>query len=241
MSREHVLPRWLRDAVEVGDQPGTHILGIDQERVREWQALPFTTQSRRVCLSCNTGWMARLEDDTRPILGPLIGGPIDTVLSVDQQAVATSWALKTAMCVQLISPREWWPIPQRHFAQLYESRDGRLPLPGSYAWLGRYRASRPQTRHLIQPLQIDAETKGLAHPPDAYAASFAVGEMAIQVVGRFSPTTDLTFEHGDHLVVKKHENTSRKNAPKMSVLARAHRLHDRLWDLLLVLAERAAS
>jgi hypothetical protein len=25
----------------------------------------------------------------------------------------------------------------------------------------------------------------------------------------------------------------------MSVLARAHRLHDRLWDLLLVLAERA--
>jgi hypothetical protein len=196
MSREHVLPRWLRDAVEVGDQPGTHILGIDQERVREWQALPFTTQSRRVCLSCNTGWMARLEDDTRPILGPLIGGPIDTVLSVDQQAVATSWALKTAMCVQLISPREWWPIPQRHFAQLYESRDGRLPLPGFYAWLGRYRASRPQTRHLIQPLQIDAETKGLAHPPDAYAASFAVGEMAIQVVGRFSPTTDLTLNMG---------------------------------------------
>jgi hypothetical protein len=41
------------------------------------------------------------------------------------------------------------------------------------------------------------------------------------------------------LAVKTHEDVSRKNAPKMSVLARPHRLHDRLWDLLLVLAERA--
>ena len=39
--------------------------------------------------------------------------------------------------------------------------------------------------------------------------------------------------------VKTHDNVSTKNAPKMSVVARAHRLHDRLWDLLLVLAERA--
>jgi hypothetical protein len=35
------------------------------------------------------------------------------------------------------------------------------------------------------------------------------------------------------------KNVSTKNAPNMSVVARAHRLHDRLWDLLLVLAERA--
>src|ERR1035437_7428011 len=166
------LAGWPRDApTEVTGGPRRPLApfpaAVGASAVRRSWALPSPPPPRVVCLSGNTGWMARLEDDTRPILGPLIGGPIDTVLSVDQQAVATSWALKTAMCVQLISPREWWPIPQRHFAQLYESRDGRLPLPGSYAWLGRYRASRPQTRHLIQPLQIDAETKGLPHAPDA--------------------------------------------------------------------------
>jgi len=67
MSREHVLPRWLRDAVRSATT-GHHILGIDRERVREWAGAALPTIPPRLP-GVATRMDGPLEDDTRPISG----------------------------------------------------------------------------------------------------------------------------------------------------------------------------
>lgn len=183
ISGEDVLPRWLYKAT--GSQPkGTHIVGHDGTPVKTWVALPYHTTSRRVCRACNTGWMATLETATIPTLRPKVQGDVrKKVLTVGELATVARWALKTAMCVQLIDDRD--VIPDDHYRRLYATRDTGLPIPGCHAWLGCFAPSRPMSRHRIQPVLGQVEIDGdpvrrLTYQP--YVTTVAVGHVAIQTI-----------------------------------------------------------
>jgi hypothetical protein len=70
LSDEHMVPKWLRKALQIREQvrefSGTAYVGA-----AETLAIVF----HEMCVSCNRGWMERLERDARPVLGPLLLGP----------------------------------------------------------------------------------------------------------------------------------------------------------------------
>lgn len=98
LTREHVIPRWLRGPL--ADTP--------RWEKDMWYRTEFSMDSspalqqrrtdqilRRVCGSCNSGWMSDLEVEVRPLLEPLIAGEVLVVSGSDQELLRR-WALKTA-------------------------------------------------------------------------------------------------------------------------------------------------
>lgn len=73
-SREHALPRWVVEVTGLADNPVLSWYVSDQTGV-ELQGGPRGTDNlvtKRVCHSCNTGWMSDLENQVKTFIEPLI-------------------------------------------------------------------------------------------------------------------------------------------------------------------------
>jgi hypothetical protein len=140
LSREHVVPRWLTNALP----EQARFRGQDQQIVLQF---PGHAQSRlvlphremrepfngmtvkAVCRSCNSGWMGGIEETVRPILSPLFRGKSQELKAVDAQVIAT-WAVKTALMAQLTSAEGMaalGPIYRAFYAE-------RTPPQNSVVW-----------------------------------------------------------------------------------------------------------
>ena len=97
-TREHVIPRWLAQYLDndIGVDGGLWIRsGEPLERLPLIWRRRTDLILRRVCASCNSGWMSRLESDAQQFLRPLIAG--ETIkLTPTSRLVLSRWALKTA-------------------------------------------------------------------------------------------------------------------------------------------------
>jgi hypothetical protein len=127
-SREHVFPRWLLSHLEAHDEifkgniwtfPNEPTIIFDE---REHDALSLVLGN--VCKSCNTGWMARLEEDTRPFLEALSVDRSPMVLTNNQCIILAKWTFKTASTLNYSSNYKRI-IPLDHIRQFYTS--DRLP------------------------------------------------------------------------------------------------------------------
>src|SRR6266851_2569958 len=98
-SDEHIVPKWLMNHLGIRDMPFTservdvrsgQTFGRRQHTVRSFVA-------GRVCANCNNGWMAELEEQTRPILIRLIADPHElSKLHGDERDIVARWMFKTA-------------------------------------------------------------------------------------------------------------------------------------------------
>ena len=89
--------------------------------------------TRAFCRACNGGWMAQLEEATRPVLGPMIRSRPTTLLGEREQRLLTLWATKTALAFQTMElTSTQWALPE-DFATLHARSE---PPPGSQVWLG---------------------------------------------------------------------------------------------------------
>ncbi|VXB04450.1 hypothetical protein [Aeromicrobium sp. 9AM] len=126
-TREHVWAQWMRKSVgaqqllkgatgrrvpvAVGDlqidERGKYQL-VERDIVRVAELLPHVTID--VCLGCNGGWMKRLEDDAKTLMGPwsAAGWPIQ--LDQDAQTALAVWATKSWMAYALIHQRDEGPF-----------------------------------------------------------------------------------------------------------------------------------
>lgn len=167
---EHVVPEWvgpfLRDVMKEGGRgrvthtwrPGSRSSTGPRE---------FTTDSPQlvasaVCNGCNTGWMSDLEVQTKPILSRLIMGQRAT-LTVDEQEVLATWAVKTALTFQLARSAPDRDIdPARVLPEL--RRRGRPPL-GCYVRLAATHNGpavwEQATRSVLQSSKPVTETPAL--------------------------------------------------------------------------------
>ena len=141
VSREHVLPAWLKELFP-RDEHSTHtfgtinpssIIGIPRIVQRKRPGHSGTAKVRVVCESCNSGWLSRLEEDVKPILIPLINGK-RCGLPLDMQKTLATWAAKTAMTAEQARPRE------RGISQAERSWLKEHLIPPSYwsVWLAGY-------------------------------------------------------------------------------------------------------
>lgn len=104
LSLEHVIPRWLGPRLGVGrithayePPPGS------EEASLEWSSDGVDLKVRRVCMSCNNGWLSRLEETVYLPLGAMVEGS-SRKLSVDEARSVSRWALKTCVMVAAAEP-----------------------------------------------------------------------------------------------------------------------------------------
>jgi hypothetical protein len=136
-SREHYVPDWILQIIDiqvgasrvVGDSPPISFSGSRKNfRVRS------------VCGDCNGGWMSKLEQDSKPTIGPLLrGSDIVTPIDTAQQSVVARWAVKTAMVNETTAP------PPPKIGSYFYTKDEceRLRLtssipPKTIVWIGKF-------------------------------------------------------------------------------------------------------
>jgi hypothetical protein len=141
---------------------------------KTWLGPTFTT--KRICGSCNNGWMSELESRVRKTMGGLIND-ISLVLNREQQQSLALWASKTAMVIEGAkqSKNNFYSVEQRH-----SFRRTLAPPPDTAIWLGR----------CAQSNMLHGEARKL-HPrksatpnplDDGCATTFVIGRLVIQLL-----------------------------------------------------------
>jgi hypothetical protein len=88
---------------------------------------------RTACETCNNGWMSRLEQDTIPVLKPLLAD-LSIRLSSEEQILLATWALKTGMVLDSIYKLNRF----FHRDECAGIREARTILAGTVIWIGRF-------------------------------------------------------------------------------------------------------
>lgn len=190
LTREHVLPDWLTQS------------GVDLERVvhqagplnvlpRQWQDAPFRTAVKMVCAGCNSGWLSKLENATKPVIAPLLHGE-SRRLPVEDQALLAAWTCKTALVSLLVSSNPAAPgAPDDEYSALYRQKDRMEPLPFSRYWIGSYDGTRAASIW-VTPFVVDVV--GADSPPGSpsgYAITLTLGRLLVQGVRFTQPMLEV--------------------------------------------------
>ncbi len=176
VTREHAWPDWLNSILR--DREGWTFTHSDEDRgiARQWTGPRLDQTVRRVCGTCNGGWMSQLEADTKPIIVPMILGR-NVRLDSFQQELLRRWAYKTILMLALAS--ETSPIPTSHYSWFYEHRD---PPPSVNLRMAMYAGTRWTNYFRNQALAVEG---GDLEPtyPNGYYATVVVGRLTFQALG----------------------------------------------------------
>jgi hypothetical protein len=169
LTKEHILPLWVdRLTKQVhGHGKVQHIAGaslggplseeaFDEAKtkypaLRTWQANSSEVTIRRVCSTCNSGWLQRLETSVRPLLTPAILGTERVAIRPREQMLISRWALKTALLLRYVrQPVNPPPEERTTWVMTHEE-----PPPQAGVWLAAYGGSAhawvQMSRHNLEP------------------------------------------------------------------------------------------
>jgi len=177
MTVEHVLPQWIGDELQVTG-------GVEARKGPAGEYLygskNLSVGLRKVCGTCNSGWMASLEGTVRPILAPLMRNDGPAQLSIADLALASVWATKTALLLELANASVRGPAyaPESHFHAVFEQPT--RPPEGVQVWLFAVNA-RPDRRLATA---FGGWMEDTNHRPTGYFHTFHVGALGLQVLGQ---------------------------------------------------------
>lgn len=107
ITREHILPRWLADEIQLPGVSYKHYRH-DEDTVQDELVRIHGLGSlaiKNVCASCNNGWMASLEDRARPTLLGLMNMKTALLqMTPEERATVAAWAIKTAFMIASAQP-----------------------------------------------------------------------------------------------------------------------------------------
>lgn len=174
LTDEHVWPKWVSRALKrfPGAAGGARPFVIKGERDRRTSLIDVCAP---VCALCNNRWLSSLEQDAQRLLEPMILGR-ESRLDVRDQRLAATWAVKTALMIDLSSGEPI--VPLGYYRDLAHRR---APPPSVRVWIAGYAGPAPAW----------ASRKGLwievprnAHP-NAFAVTLTAGALILQVAGHF--------------------------------------------------------
>jgi hypothetical protein len=119
-AKEHVIPQWLLDHLRIRKEVIFQaVASSDDGLTRETRELVADQLLEgRVCESCNSGWMSKLENQAKPVLCPLIDGTRTVhALAEEECEILSKWAAKTAFILSNATPLKE-PVPQHHLRGL---------------------------------------------------------------------------------------------------------------------------
>lgn len=197
VTKEHVFPQWLNQYLPPGRQQteqaryGAGAFDVTRQSV----GLDFTV--KKVCASCNNGWMSQLEDSSKDALEPLIIQQDLDLISLQQQRQIALWATKTAMMADQVQQE---PLLPSH--QLRRMRTHRAIPGGTRVWLG----SCPERNPTVTSHTVRVDLSGVSTPgtprPVGYYCPMKIGHLCIYV---YFPAADVVIQHAPefHLSVAR--------------------------------------
>ena len=146
LTREHIWADWLKKFVprphtftrhtldrQKHDEISGKIIGWSKKGRLNRSGDPRSQKMPVVCMTCNTGWMSKLQELAKPILAPLIIGNW-TDLDVISQKTLSAWATMFVMVY------EW--ADEETLASTQDERtyfkSNRTPPNHWMIWMGRY-------------------------------------------------------------------------------------------------------
>ena len=208
ISKQHLIPAWMQKVVPLDPNQRNHISATHMTRhsavappqrrysVTQRNGAPQSRRLRKVCVSCNTGWMSQLETLVKPFLAPmLIGDPRN--LTANQQQALAAWA------EQVVMVNEFAELNQVVSSQADRKHlmDRMTAGANSRVWIGRFADSNrhgwvghevlhvPGRSRLIVPVQANARADVIVVGVVFLFVSAAVD--AINVHPGFSTRPDL--------------------------------------------------
>ena len=138
VTKEHVFGKSLTKLFDgQGGSGNKHVVRHsythpDGSRTPVKRASTFAVVSRKVCRSCNGGWMREADEAVFPTLRAFAREePI--VLSPAEQARLSFWATKTILALATVKPSDLKLVPAGCHRRLFETGEA---LQGSQVWLG---------------------------------------------------------------------------------------------------------
>jgi hypothetical protein len=167
---EHVFPQWLsKELTATGG-----LVRSSEDRPRRLRKIDTTAP---ICRACNNRWLSVLENDAKPLLTQMLRGQAQRLFHNEQKLLAT-WALKTAMMLDLASGEP--VIPTGFFHSLRQLRE---PFPSSIVLIAAYGGSQWATWARHTPLRLGAPEDA---PPNGFVTTFTAHRVIFQVLGYFT-------------------------------------------------------
>jgi hypothetical protein len=169
-TEEHVFPQWLsKELTSLG-----RLIRREESGPRSLRKIDVTAP---ICATCNNRWLSVLEGDTKPLLSRMLRGEEQRLFHNEQKLLAT-WALKTAMMLDLASGLPVIPVGFFH-----ELRQKRKPFASSFVWIAGYGGSQWATWAHHSALHVGiSETE----PPNGFVSTFTVFRVVFHVLGHFT-------------------------------------------------------
>jgi hypothetical protein len=175
-SGEHVIPKWLQKQLGLKDRVlmFAHIDPHSKVQSIRRLALNAMLLGRRVCGSCNHGWMSKLEVEVRPILSSLVEGRDIASLQPSESLCLARWTAKTHYALSF-----WIDfhrlVPLTHPREL-KSETSRLPR-NVHVFAGRSERSVPIDVIACSTWALRAENQPMPEPEfrKAIGRSYKIG------------------------------------------------------------------
>jgi hypothetical protein len=137
LTREHMWADWLRAYI-----PRTmtehHYRSVlmypegEEVSLKRQTGDPHSRRIKCVCEPCNTGWMSRLQEDTKPFLVPMLTGT-SMGLHRRAQTILAAWIAMTAMVAEFSNPERLGILQaDRDWLQTHRTAPAHWRI-----WLGR--------------------------------------------------------------------------------------------------------
>jgi hypothetical protein len=176
-TREDVWPVWLMSRFPISStarlnaECGGRTLG-------NWPTPKPKLQVRRLCASCNNGWMSKLENEAKPVLESILDDKLKDI-DVSAQLTVARWGVKTAMVLDVIeSNRRWfYSDDERKMMRVALSVPRRTSV-----WIAKC-VNQPN----IYSAAKDLRTSPGDNEVHAFTTTMAFGSLALQVVSIKTP------------------------------------------------------
>jgi hypothetical protein len=174
-TREHVFEQEISTVLGITG-PITLARGAPYTAVRPPSAT-LDVVVRATCRPCNNIWLNGIWGRFRDVMTPAMLNTSSVTLSVQGQLDVSMWAVKTALLLEMATRamRGDAFLPLNHFTYL---RDQGHPPPGTEVWLFRAHVAN------AMPAWHQAGVLRGGRSPMAYIATFTVGYLGLQVLGR---------------------------------------------------------
>ena len=183
-SDEHVLPHhWKKTfpaATEGQVQVGRNRDGSDRDPVEKKQVTPYDLKVKRVCESCNNGWMREMDEAAKDLIFDLSWGENECVTGDQAEQLAT-WCTKVALVRTHRERGREQDSPLELTHRFYAERTTLGPKTVQIARVANSEAalSGNIVRELRSPVM---SSDGLGHKLDsAHLVTFQIGQLFFQV------------------------------------------------------------
>lgn len=187
LSREHVWADWLKNYIPKNEPSHDQLSATIHKRhadVRQ-KKVPGDLRSRRlrvVCKECNTGWMSKLQENTKPFLLPLIKRE-DLYFDGNAQEAVAAWITMFVMVAEYFDTNKV-STPQFERQRFMATK---LPPPNWKIWVGDFQREnwRAMLAHFAVPISASEHDHPIAEngiiPPNTQTMTFVVGRLYVHV------------------------------------------------------------